>query len=148
MAAASSIGPIAGTYRAVPDPGGRTVPSPSARDTIHAAERPRSSPMTSTDAPRGPDTAAPPPDPDTTVRPRAGAAALAGVVAAGSALGVVSLLGRAVGDARPLDVSVGDEVIDRSPGWVVRWAIDVFGTNDKPALRVGIVVTALVLGAV
>jgi DMSO/TMAO reductase YedYZ molybdopterin-dependent catalytic subunit len=104
--------------------------------------------MTSTDAPRGLDTVAPPPDPDATGHPRAGAAALAGLVAAGSALGVVSLLGRAVGDARPLDVSVGDEVIDRSPGWLVHWAIDVFGTNDKPALRTGIVVTALVLGAV
>jgi DMSO/TMAO reductase YedYZ molybdopterin-dependent catalytic subunit len=103
--------------------------------------------MTSTDAPLAPDAVAPPPEPPAPTSLRPGPPATAGLVAAGLALGVVSLLGRAVGGARPLDVSVGDEVIDRAPGWVVHWAIDVFGTNDKPALRVGIVVTALALGA-
>jgi DMSO/TMAO reductase YedYZ molybdopterin-dependent catalytic subunit len=104
--------------------------------------------MTSTDAPHAPDAVEPQPEPaPTLVRLRPGAAAGAGLVAAGLALGVVSLVGRVVDGARPLDVSVGDEVIDRAPGWVVHWAIDVFGTNDKPALRAGIVVTALLLGA-
>jgi DMSO/TMAO reductase YedYZ molybdopterin-dependent catalytic subunit len=84
------------------------------------------------------------------VRPptRWGAGALAGFVAAGLALAVVAAVGRLLPDTRPLDISVGDVVIRNAPSGLVHWAIEVFGTNDKPALRVGIVLTALVAGAV
>jgi DMSO/TMAO reductase YedYZ molybdopterin-dependent catalytic subunit len=71
-------------------------------------------------------------------------AAIAGVAAgqlSASILDVVSPLG-----------AVGSEFIDRTPPWLKQWAIDVFGVNDKAALRVGIFVTiaalALAAGAV
>jgi DMSO/TMAO reductase YedYZ molybdopterin-dependent catalytic subunit len=45
-------------------------------------------------------------------------------------------------------VVVGDEIIERVPRPVKDLAIDWFGTNDKTALVVGILVMALALGAV
>lgn len=53
--------------------------------------------------------------------------------------------------ASPLD-SVGSEFIDRTPKWLKTRAIDWFGTNDKQALRFGMVITisilALAIGAI
>ncbi len=37
-------------------------------------------------------------------------------------------------------VGVGDRFIDVVPGWLKTWAIDTFGTGDKAALLIGIVV--------
>src|SRR3712207_8297865 len=34
--------------------------------------------------------------------------------------------------------AVGSEFIERTPLWLERWAIDVFGTDDKRALRTGV----------
>lgn len=50
----------------------------------------------------------------------------------------------------PID-AVGSEVIDRAPKWVKDFAIETFGTDDKLALRIGIItilgIAALALGA-
>lgn len=43
--------------------------------------------------------------------------------------------------------AVAGQVIDRAPRSVERFAIETFGSDDKPALVVGIVVTSLLLGA-
>jgi len=43
--------------------------------------------------------------------------------------------------------SIGNQVVDRTPGDVERWAIDVFGTFDKPALLIGTAIIALAIGA-
>jgi len=57
----------------------------------------------------------------------------------------VGLLVAAILDVNsPLD-AVGSEFIDRTPKWLKIRAIDWFGTNDKLALRVGIVATISLL---
>jgi DMSO/TMAO reductase YedYZ molybdopterin-dependent catalytic subunit len=76
-------------------------------------------------------------------RSRAG---IAGVVAAGLALGVGELLAGVV-SAVPSPISaVGGYVVDHSPPFVKDFAIAVFGTADKGALAVGTVVIALAAG--
>lgn len=76
-----------------------------------------------------------------------GTAAAAGVLAAGVALGIGELLSGLSNKIPSLIVRVGDVVIDNSPGSVEKWAIDTLGTNDKPALIIGILVISLVIGA-
>jgi DMSO/TMAO reductase YedYZ molybdopterin-dependent catalytic subunit len=73
-------------------------------------------------------------------------AATAGVLAAGVALGIGELLSGISNKIPSLIVRVGDVVIDNSPGSVERWAIDTLGTNDKPALIVGITLISLLIG--
>ncbi len=69
--------------------------------------------------------------------------ALAGLVAAGAALGVAQLVsGLLRGTTSPV-VSVGEWVIDHVPVAVKEFAIRQFGTNDKPMLILG---TVVVLG--
>lgn len=76
-----------------------------------------------------------------------GRAALAGGVAAAAALAAGELVA-AVDPAGPSLVSaVGDEVIDAVGASLKDVAIQLFGTNDKPALVVGIVVSSIALGA-
>lgn len=66
--------------------------------------------------------------------------ALAGLVAAGAALGVAQLVsGLLRGTTSPV-VSVGEWVIDHVPVAVKELAIRQFGTNDKPMLILGTVV--------
>jgi DMSO/TMAO reductase YedYZ molybdopterin-dependent catalytic subunit len=75
-----------------------------------------------------------------------GAAALAGLVSAGAALGAGELIGAADdGLASPVEAVAG-ELIDRVPRAVERFAIETFGTNDKLALVVGILAVAAVFG--
>ncbi len=45
-------------------------------------------------------------------------------------------------------IDVGDRVIDNVPPFVKDFAIETFGTNDKPALLIGIGVTLLIYAAV
>jgi DMSO/TMAO reductase YedYZ molybdopterin-dependent catalytic subunit len=72
---------------------------------------------------------------------------VAGAAAAGAALGTGELVA-AFGPTLPsLVVGVGGWIIDRSPGWITRAAIDLVGTNNKPLLVTGIVVVTLLLGA-
>jgi DMSO/TMAO reductase YedYZ molybdopterin-dependent catalytic subunit len=74
-------------------------------------------------------------------------AAMAGVLAAGTALAVTELV-TAPGNRGPsLITAVGSRFIDRFGGSLKDFAVSVFGTNDKPALITGIVLTCLILGA-
>ena len=74
-------------------------------------------------------------------------AAIAGTLAAGTALAVTELA-TAPGNRGPSLISaVGSRFIDRFGGSLKDFAVSVFGTNDKPALIAGIVVTCLILGA-
>ena len=76
---------------------------------------------------------------------------LAGFIAAFVAIGVGWLVAAAIDVVSPLD-AVGSEFIDNTPHWLKVQAIRWFGTSDKTALRVGMVVTiallALVVGAI
>jgi DMSO/TMAO reductase YedYZ molybdopterin-dependent catalytic subunit len=81
-------------------------------------------------------------------RPGRVPAALAGAVAAGVALGVGELVSGLAGEGPSLVSAIGTEFIDRFAGSLKDLAVSLFGTNDKPALIVGIVVVALALGAV
>jgi len=74
--------------------------------------------------------------------------ALAGVVAAVVALGVAELIAGLRAVWRSPVIDVGDRVIDNVPVFVKDFAIDTFGTNDKPALLIGIGATLLVYAAV
>jgi DMSO/TMAO reductase YedYZ molybdopterin-dependent catalytic subunit len=70
-------------------------------------------------------------------------AAEAGIVAAAAGLGAGELWAGLVGGASPVIV-VGDRVVDGVPRAIKQFAIDTLGTNDKPALIIGIlVITAL-----
>ena len=75
------------------------------------------------------------------------AAALSGVVAAGVALGVGQLVSGIAGSGPTLVTAVGTQFIDRFAASLKDLAVAVFGTNDKAALVVGIVVVSLLLGA-
>lgn len=92
----------------------------------------------------------PPSDTDATAAvsgiPR-GPAAAVGVLAAGVALGVGELLSGLSNRMPSLIVRVGDVFIENTPGFLEKWAIDTLGTNDKPALIVGIGLVCLLLGA-
>ena len=85
-------------------------------------------------------------DPSTDV-PRPRWYALSGLLAAALALGISELVA-AMFNAPSLILSIGENVIDLTPGAVERWAIETLGTNDKPALIVGIVVVSLLFGSV
>ena len=79
-------------------------------------------------------------------------AALAGLVSALAALAVAELVAAGHRSWRSPVLDVGDRIVDAVPSWVKDFAIDTFGTNDKPALLIGIgvllAVYALVLGVV
>ena len=74
-------------------------------------------------------------------------ARLAGVVAAGVALALTELTRAVSADAPSLIVAVGDVFVDGLPGDVTRTVIGAIGTADKPALLLGIVAVALLIGA-
>lgn len=73
-------------------------------------------------------------------------AGIAGIVAAGIALGVGELLGGLIGPVPSPLLAIGGVVVDNVPSGVERWAISVFGTADKAALAIGTVVIALAMG--
>ncbi len=77
-----------------------------------------------------------------------GRASVAGVVAAGVALGVTELVsGLGDGHGPSVITAIGTRFIDLGAGSLKDVAVNVFGTNDKPALVIGIVVISLLLGA-
>lgn len=90
-------------------------------------------------------TTAPSPPPAAGSRWRA---ALAGVLAAGSALAAGELVAGLVPRGRSPVVVVGDGVIDLVPGPVKDLAIALFGTADKVALIVGILALVAAFAAV
>jgi DMSO/TMAO reductase YedYZ molybdopterin-dependent catalytic subunit len=69
------------------------------------------------------------------------------VVGGGVALGVGELLAGLLAAVPSPVVAVGRVVIDLAPVFVRREGIEAFGTADKPALVVGIVIVVLALGA-
>ena len=74
---------------------------------------------------------------------------LAGFVAGAVAVTVGMLVAGIIDVVSPID-AVGSEFIDRVPPWLKEQAIEWFGTSDKLALRIGIVVVlgiaALIVG--
>jgi DMSO/TMAO reductase YedYZ molybdopterin-dependent catalytic subunit len=73
-------------------------------------------------------------------------AGLLGIGTATVLAALVSALGAA--EAQPAPVpAVADAFIDRTPGWLKELAITTFGTNDKLALLVGLVVVLAVVYA-
>jgi DMSO/TMAO reductase YedYZ molybdopterin-dependent catalytic subunit len=81
-------------------------------------------------------------------RPSRTFALLAGLVAAAVALGVAELLAGLNRGWRSPVLDVGDRLIDAAPPFVKEFAIDTFGTNDKPALLIGIGTVLAVYAAV
>jgi DMSO/TMAO reductase YedYZ molybdopterin-dependent catalytic subunit len=75
---------------------------------------------------------------------RAGLGAVAGVLAAGTALGVGQFVAGLTGASGSPVVAVGELQIDFTPPWLKNFAISTFGPNDKLVLVGGIV---LVLAA-
>jgi DMSO/TMAO reductase YedYZ molybdopterin-dependent catalytic subunit len=82
----------------------------------------------------------------TPVQPNRRNAALAGGVAALFALGLSELLTGLISTVPSLIVAIGTGVIDLAPPAVKDFAIETFGTADKPALVIGIVVLSVVFG--
>ena len=77
-----------------------------------------------------------------------GRASVAGVAAAGVARGVTELVsGLGDGHGPSVITAIGTRFIDLGAGSLKDVAVNVFGTNDKPALVIGIVVISLLLGA-
>lgn len=74
-------------------------------------------------------------------------AALSGVVAAAAALGVSELLAGILSGGSSLIASVGQVVIDLQPPGAKDFVVALFGTNDKLALEVVVVMVALGFGA-
>lgn len=72
----------------------------------------------------------------------------AGIVAAGSALGLSEILSGLSRKIPSLVVSVAEEIVDITPGFIARWSIDTLGSAQKPALVWGIVIVSILLGAV
>ena len=71
----------------------------------------------------------------------------AGIVAAGGALGLSEILSGLSRKIPSLVVSVAEEIVDITPGFIARWSIDTLGTAQKPALVWGIVIVSILLGA-
>ena len=78
--------------------------------------------------------------------------ALAGLIAAIVALGAAELVAGLRREWKGPILDVGDRVIDRVPVFLKDFAIETFGTNDKPALLIGIgaflAIYAAVIGAI
>lgn len=74
--------------------------------------------------------------------------AIAGALAAAAALAVSELAAGVIGAVPSMIEAVGGVAIDNVPPSVKDWAIEVFGTNDKLALIVGIASVSVTLGAV
>jgi DMSO/TMAO reductase YedYZ molybdopterin-dependent catalytic subunit len=70
---------------------------------------------------------------------------LSGLLALAAGLGAGQFVA-AAGDRRSPVLAVADTVVDRSPEWIVRRAIDLFGTADKVVL-IATIVVILVLAA-
>ncbi len=74
-------------------------------------------------------------------------AAIAGAVATGAALGASELIAGVVRGATSLVAAVGQFVIDHQPPGAKDVVVALFGTNDKLALELFVVLVALAIGA-
>ncbi len=75
------------------------------------------------------------------------AAALAGIVAGGAALGATELLAGLLAGAPSVVLEIGSFLISLQPPGAKQIVVDLFGTNDKLALNVAIVMGALLIAA-
>jgi DMSO/TMAO reductase YedYZ molybdopterin-dependent catalytic subunit len=75
------------------------------------------------------------------------AAALSGAVAAAVSIAISELVAGLVAGAPSLVVAIGTLVIDLQPAGAKDFVVNLFGTNDKLALNVAVVVAALVVAA-
>ena len=75
-------------------------------------------------------------------------AAAAGVVSAGLALGVSELMAGLLAGTTSLVAAVGQVVIDLQPPGAKDFVVTLFGTNDKAALEVVVLLAALMFGAI
>jgi DMSO/TMAO reductase YedYZ molybdopterin-dependent catalytic subunit len=75
-------------------------------------------------------------------------AAMTGLVAAAFALGVGDFVAGLFRNVQSPRDAVGAEFIDRTPTWLKNFAVDQFGTNDKTALRIGMLIVIGLLGLV
>jgi DMSO/TMAO reductase YedYZ molybdopterin-dependent catalytic subunit len=73
---------------------------------------------------------------------------LSGVAAAAVALGVAQLTAVAFGPHADSRTAIGSAVIDLTPGPVKEWAIQLFGTSDKVALSIVVLVVIAVIAAI
>jgi DMSO/TMAO reductase YedYZ molybdopterin-dependent catalytic subunit len=71
-----------------------------------------------------------------------------GVAAAAVALGVAQLVAVAFGPHADSRTAVGSAVVDLTPGPVKEWAIQSFGTSDKLALSIVVLVVIAVIAAI
>ena len=85
---------------------------------------------------------------DPWARRRAGLGAIAGVLAAATALGVGQLVAGLTGANGSPVVAVGQLQIDFTPPWLKNFAITEFGSDDKLALVSGILVVLGIFAAV
>jgi DMSO/TMAO reductase YedYZ molybdopterin-dependent catalytic subunit len=74
-------------------------------------------------------------------------AGLTGLLAAAAATSVGELLGRVIPGASSPLLAVGRQVVARTPTGIRQSAISAFGTGDKPAVVVGLLVTLAIIGA-
>ena len=78
---------------------------------------------------------------------RLAAPALAGAIAAGVSMAVAELLAGVVAGAPSLIIAIGSLIIDLQPPGAKDLVVTLFGTNDKLALNVLIVLAALAIAA-
>jgi DMSO/TMAO reductase YedYZ molybdopterin-dependent catalytic subunit len=78
---------------------------------------------------------------------RRGRDAVAGIVATLAAIGVSELIAGILTGAPSLVASIGQSIIDRQPPGAKDFVVSLFGTNDKLAFEILIVVIALAIGA-
>ncbi|WP_039831984.1 molybdopterin-dependent oxidoreductase [Nocardiopsis valliformis] len=70
-----------------------------------------------------------------------------GLLAVGAALGFGELAAGLLRATSPV-VTVGDALVDNSPAFLMKWAIEIFGTADKAVLITGVLVVLVLVGAV
>jgi DMSO/TMAO reductase YedYZ molybdopterin-dependent catalytic subunit/uncharacterized membrane protein (UPF0136 family) len=72
--------------------------------------------------------------------------AVAGVIALAVSMAVATLIAALMNVDGPI-VAVGNRFIDSTPKWLKIFAIDTFGTNDKPVLLAGIGIVLIIAAA-
>nr|WP_235916345.1 molybdopterin-dependent oxidoreductase [Spelaeibacter cavernicola] len=86
-------------------------------------------------------------DRPTRTRHRFIARAVSGVIAAASVIGFGELIAAPIQPNSSPFFAVGTTTVDRAPEWAREFAIHTFGTNDKPALFIGMSIAMVLIGA-
>ncbi|NMM16882.1 MAG: oxidoreductase, partial [Cellulomonas sp.] len=75
------------------------------------------------------------------------AAGIAGIAAGTLTLGAAALVAAVVSPASDPLVALGETFIDATPAWLKNFAVRTFGTSDKLALTVGMLIVVAALAA-